>query len=86
MIPPPRTAALHTDRTCPFTPPRTPSPAQLPLLVGVVAALLFANVAPDAYKYVVGADHHGDYLSLAGDWKFLGHPLTFYFIVNGAWC
>jgi len=54
----------------------------LPLLLGVVAALVFANAYPSAYSYFVGADHHGDFLSLAGDWDFLGHPLTFYFLVN----
>mmetsp|Transcript_5789 Transcript_5789/g.13572 ORF Transcript_5789/g.13572 Transcript_5789/m.13572 type:complete len:162 (-) Transcript_5789:1182-1667(-) len=54
----------------------------LPLLVGVVAALVFANAYPTAYSFFVGADHHGKYLSLAGDWHFLGHPITFYFLVN----
>lgn len=58
----------------------------LPLLFGVLLALVFCNVSPTTYEYVVGTNHHhvGDYLDLSGSahWKLLGHPLTIHFLVN----
>ena len=55
----------------------------LPLLLGVVVALVFANAAPDAYSWVAGLDHHGPHLSFSGGhFKLLGHALTLHFLVN----
>jgi NhaA family Na+:H+ antiporter len=56
----------------------------LPLLAGVLVALVFANAAPDAYTYVAGLDHHGPHLDLAGGSGFtlMGHALTLHFLVN----
>mmetsp|Transcript_29327 Transcript_29327/g.94025 ORF Transcript_29327/g.94025 Transcript_29327/m.94025 type:complete len:1386 (-) Transcript_29327:1106-5263(-) len=54
----------------------------LPLLVGVVAALVFANASPEDYEYFVGTNHHGDKLVLIPDNPVFGHDITIHFLAN----
>ena len=54
----------------------------LPLLVGVVSALIFSNIAPEDYEYVTGSNHHGNYLELTPGFELMKHPVTIHFVVN----
>ncbi len=54
---------------------RTLQEYSVPLLSGVVVALVFANVAPDAYEHLL---HWKPF----GDLSVFGHELTFHFLVN----
>ncbi len=47
----------------------------IPLIAGVLAALLFANLSPETYHHVV------EWAPLAG-FKILGHEVTLHFLVN----
>ncbi len=48
----------------------------IPLIVGVIAALVMANVAPDTYHHLV------DYEVFGEDAELLHHPLTAHFLIN----
>ena len=52
----------------------------IPLIAGVVVAIIVANVAPDWYTHVFGAGH--DAWAFPGHISILGHHLTPYFLIN----
>jgi NhaA family Na+:H+ antiporter len=56
----------------------------LPLLFGLVTAVLWNNVDKPSYRYVCGLDahHHGDALQLPDPIALNGHPITLHFLVN----
>ncbi|MEZ6004401.1 MAG: Na+/H+ antiporter NhaA [Planctomycetota bacterium] len=54
----------------------------IPLIAGVVAALAFANLAPETYHYLLGAGHGEGVWELPGHFSIFGHHLTLSFLVN----
>jgi len=53
----------------------------IPLILGVVVALVWANVAPDNYSYLWGGDSDHPWELVPG-FSLLGHHLTLQFFVN----
>lgn len=56
----------------------------IPLIVGVIAALFMANLAPEAYQYLFGAGHGAadGVWELPGHFTVFGHHLTLSFLIN----
>lgn len=55
----------------------------LPLLLGIVVALLWANLAQDNYEYIFGVDHSKSHVMPFGEGAILfDHPITLHFLVN----
>ena len=55
----------------------------LPLLAGILVALIWANADPDSYEYFVGADSHVPHWSPLGENTVVfDHKITVHFIVN----
>ncbi|MFT5284159.1 MAG: NhaA family Na+:H+ antiporter [Planctomycetota bacterium] len=54
----------------------------IPLIVGVVAALAAANLAPEWYNHWFGAGHSDDIWQVPGHLTIFGHHLTIHFLVN----
>ncbi|MFT4647686.1 MAG: NhaA family Na+:H+ antiporter [Glaciecola sp.] len=56
----------------------------IPLIAGVVAALVMANVAPEAYQHWFGAGHGAadGVWELPGQFTVFGHHLTLSFLIN----
>ena len=52
----------------------------IPLIAGVVAAILCANLAPEWYAHVFGAHH--DAWQFPGHLSVFGHHITPYFLIN----
>lgn len=48
----------------------------IPLILGVFIALIWGNTNPESYKYFL------HYPLLGEDFKILGHPFNFYFLIN----
>jgi len=53
----------------------------LPLLSGIVIALIWINVHPYSYEVVLGTDHDIAW-RITGDWTLMGHPITIHFLIN----
>ena len=53
----------------------------IPLIAGVVCALLAANLAPEWYRYWFGSGHGDDVWHLPGV-SIFGHPRTLHFFIN----
>jgi len=51
----------------------------IPLLSGIVVALIWANAHPESYERCVGAGHDAWPLT---DMLFMGHPITIHFVIN----
>ena len=54
----------------------------LPLLLGVIVALIFSNASYEDYEYVTGANHHGDKLVLTPGFQIFKHDVTLHFLAN----
>jgi NhaA family Na+:H+ antiporter len=54
----------------------------IPLIAGVFAGLIAANVAPDWYVYVFGGSHGDPHWELPGHLTIFGHHITPYFLIN----
>jgi len=55
----------------------------LPLMCGVMVALLWANLDPPSYEFFVGSDYHLPHWSPLGQSTYLfGHKVTLHFLVN----
>lgn len=55
----------------------------IPLLLGIIVALFWANLHPSSYEYFVGADYHLPHFSPLGQHTYLlDHKITVHFLVN----
>ena len=54
----------------------------IPLIAGVVAALVAANVAPEWYQFWFSEHHAGGHETWSTGLKFLGHDVGLYFLIN----
>ncbi|MEE8558001.1 MAG: Na+/H+ antiporter NhaA [Myxococcota bacterium] len=54
----------------------------IPLIVGVFAALWYANLSPDLYEYYWGGSHDHEHWLPFGQLSVFGHPITLNFLVN----
>jgi Na+/H+ antiporter NhaA/mannitol/fructose-specific phosphotransferase system IIA component (Ntr-type) len=55
----------------------------LPLILGIVVAVAWANLDPTSYNFFVGADYHLAHWGPLGDHTYLvGHKVTLHFLVN----
>ena len=55
----------------------------IPLVAGILVALVWANVHPDSYEYFVGTDYRLPHWAPLGQNMYLaGHKVTLHFIVN----
>jgi NhaA family Na+:H+ antiporter len=54
----------------------------IPLIVGVVCALLAANLSPEWYHHWFGAGHGDDVWQVPGHLTVFGHHLTLKFLIN----
>ncbi|MAB79810.1 MAG: sodium:proton antiporter [Planctomycetes bacterium] len=54
----------------------------IPLVFGVIAALVFANVAPDTYHYLMGVGHGAAVWEFPGGLALFGHHLTLNYLIN----
>jgi len=55
----------------------------LPLILGIVVAVAWANLDPMSYNFFVGADYHVPHWGPLGDHTYLvGHKVTLHFLVN----
>ncbi len=54
----------------------------IPLIAGVFAAVIFANLDPEAYHYWFGVAHHGDDSVWHLPLEIFGHPVSLHFLIN----